>query len=124
MSILNHNGVFKIRYYENEGNSYNFIKNKTGLELDAVAAFRSGLALPVIPNEKLKAKILVQNGADDVMISEDQINTLKSQLETANSDYEYIAYECFKHSYTNKAAYSISKVYDLLQHNMKMQRKD
>ena len=84
-----------------------------GVKLDGVAVFHSGIGLPVMPNDKLEAKILVQNGADDVMITDEQVETFKSQLDSLNADYEYIAYKGVKHSYTNKAADSIAKKYDL-----------
>lgn len=85
----------------------------TGADLDAVAVFHSGLGLPVMPNENLKAKLLIQNGAEDMMITDNQISTFKTQLDTANADYEYIAYEGVKHSFTNKKADSLGKKYDL-----------
>lgn len=85
----------------------------TGANLDAVAVFHSGLGLPVMPNENLKAKLLIQNGAEDVMITDEQISTFKSQLDDVNADYEYIAYEGVKHSFTNKKADSLGKKYNL-----------
>jgi dienelactone hydrolase len=85
----------------------------TGADLDAVAVFHSGLGLPVMPNENLKAKLLIQNGAEDMMITDEQISTFKSQLDDVNADYEYIAYEGVKHSFTNKKADSLGKKYNL-----------
>jgi len=85
----------------------------TGANLDAVAVFHSGLGLPVMPNENLKAKLLIQNGAEDMMITDEQISTFKSQLDDVNADYEYIAYEGVKHSFTNKKADSLGKKYNL-----------
>lgn len=85
----------------------------SGIDLDGVAAFHSGINLPVMPNESLDAKILVQNGADDVMITDEQVQIFKSKLDSLKADYKYIAYEGVKHSYTNKAADSIAKQYDL-----------
>lgn len=85
----------------------------TGANLDAVAVFHSGLGLPVMPNKNLKAKLLIQNGAEDMMITDEQISTFKSQLDDVNADYEYIAYEGVKHSFTNKKADSLGKKYNL-----------
>ena len=85
----------------------------TGANLDAVAVFHSGLGLPVMPNENLKAKLLIQNGAEDMMITDEQISTFKSQLDDVNANYEYIAYEGVKHSFTNKKADSLGKKYNL-----------
>lgn len=85
----------------------------SGIDLDGVAVFHSGINLPVMPNESLSAQILVQNGADDAMITEEQVQVFKSKLDSLNADYKYIAYKGVKHSYTNKAADSIAKQYDL-----------
>jgi dienelactone hydrolase len=85
----------------------------TGVNLDAVAVFHSGLGLPVMPNEDLKAKLLIQNGAEDMMITDEQEKAFKDQLDAVNADYEYIAYEGVKHSFTNKDADSLAKKYDL-----------
>lgn len=85
----------------------------TGANLDAVAVFHGGLGLPVMPNENLKAKLLIQNGAEDMMITDEQISTFKSQLDNVSADYEYIAYEGVKHSFTNKKADSLGKKYNL-----------
>lgn len=48
----------------------------SGADLDAVAAFHSGVQLPVMPNDQLKAKVLVCNGADDPFISPESITGL------------------------------------------------
>lgn len=95
------------------GGSVSLAMANSGVDLDGVAVFHSGISLPVMPNETLKAKILVQNGADDVMITNEQVQKFKSQLDSINADYEYIAYEGVKHSFTNKAADSIAKQYNL-----------
>jgi dienelactone hydrolase len=84
-----------------------------GADLDAVAVFHSGLGLPVMPSEDLKAKLLIQNGADDMMITDEQEQKFTAQLDEVGADYEYIAYEGVKHSFTNKKADSIAKAYDL-----------
>ncbi|WP_019038710.1 dienelactone hydrolase family protein [Psychroflexus tropicus] len=84
-----------------------------GVDLDAVAVFHSGLGLPVMPSEKLKAKLLIQNGAEDMMITDEQEKAFKNQLEAVNADYEYIAFDGVKHSFTNKDADSLAKKHDL-----------
>jgi len=84
-----------------------------GVDLDAVAVFHSGLGLPVMPSEKLTAKLLIQNGAEDIMITDEQEKAFKNQLEAVNADYEYIEFDGVKHSFTNKDADSLAKKYDL-----------
>lgn len=95
------------------GGSVALAMANSGSDLDAVAAFHSGIELPVMPNEDLKAKILVQNGADDAMITAKQEEKFKSALEAINADYKYLKYEGVKHSFTNKNADSIAEKHNL-----------
>lgn len=95
------------------GGSVALAMANSGSDLDAVAAFHSGIELPVMPNEDLKARILVQNGAEDAMITAEQEEKFKSALEEINANYNYLTYEGVKHSFTNKAADSIAKKHDL-----------
>lgn len=76
-----------------------------GYDLDAVAAFHSGLALPIAPNsETLKAKILVCNGADDGFIQPESIDAFKEVYAGIGADLEYISYPGAVHSFTSKEA--------------------
>ena len=84
-----------------------------GADLDAVAAFHSGVQLPIMPNEKLKAKVLVCNGADDPFISSDSVVAFKTALDTINADYKYFAYPGVKHSFTSKEADANGKKFNL-----------
>jgi len=76
----------------------------SGTDLDAVAAFHSGVALPVMPNKDLKARVLVCNGADDPFVNKESISTFKTAMDSIGAKYEYIAYPGVKHSYTSKEA--------------------
>lgn len=75
-----------------------------GMDLDAVAAFHSGVGLPVMPNSDLKAQVLVCNGADDPFISPESITAFKSAMDSIGAKYEYIAYPGVVHSFTSKEA--------------------
>jgi dienelactone hydrolase len=91
-----------------------------GMDLDAVAAFHSGVSLPIMPNENLRAKVLVCNGADDPFIAPDAIETFKAKMDSINADYKYIAYEGAKHSFTSKEANANGKKFNLpLEYNEK-----
>lgn len=91
-----------------------------GIDLDAVAAFHSGVSLPIMPNENLRAKVLVCNGADDPFIAPDAIETFKAKMDSINADYKYIAYEGAKHSFTSKEANANGKKFNLpLEYNEK-----
>lgn len=75
-----------------------------GMDLDAVAAFHSGVALPIMPNVDLKAKVLVCNGADDPFVSPESVVAFKTKMDSLSADYKYIAYKGAKHSFTSKEA--------------------
>ena len=76
----------------------------SGSDLDAVAAFHSGVQLPVMPNDQLKAKVLVCNGADDPFISPESITAFKTAMDSIGADYQYFSYPGVKHSFTSKEA--------------------
>ncbi|WP_276392188.1 dienelactone hydrolase family protein [Eudoraea chungangensis] len=76
----------------------------SGADLDAVAAFHSGVALPVMPNQDLKARVLVCNGADDPFVSAESVTTFKTAMDSIGATYEYIAYPGVVHSFTSKEA--------------------
>ena len=77
-----------------------------GYDLDAVAAFHSGVNLPIWPEGEgsVKAEVLVCNGADDPFISEDDEANFKSQMDAAGVDFEYINYPGAQHAFTDPGA--------------------
>ncbi|WP_372945498.1 dienelactone hydrolase family protein [Muriicola sp.] len=84
-----------------------------GKDLDAVAAFHSGVQLPVMPNEGIKARVLVCNGAADPFVSEESIAAFKEAMDASGADYEYIAYEGAQHAFTSKDADSLGQKFNL-----------
>lgn len=88
-----------------------------GIDLDAVAVFHAGLGLPIMPEEgiEVKAKILVQNGADDAMIPEQQVTDFKATMDASGVDYEYVSYPGVVHAFTNKGADEIAEKHEMLQ---------
>jgi len=85
-----------------------------GYDLDAVAAFHSGVQLPIMPEGNTpKAKILVCNGADDPMITEEQAVAYQSALDEAGADYRYISYEGAVHAFTNPEANELGERFEL-----------
>ncbi|MEM9325083.1 MAG: dienelactone hydrolase family protein [Bacteroidota bacterium] len=75
-----------------------------GYDLDAVAAFHSGLNFPIKAETAPGAKILVCNGADDPFIPAESIDAFKTTMDAVGADYEYVAYEGAVHSFTSKEA--------------------
>ncbi|QSE96568.1 dienelactone hydrolase family protein [Fulvivirga lutea] len=91
-----------------------------GKDIDAVAAFHSGLQLPVMPTNDIQAKILVCNGAADPFISEESVETFKSAMDSVNANYKYIAYDSAKHAFTSKGATAMGEKFELpLEYNAK-----
>ena len=86
------------------GGSVALTMANAGKDLDAVAAFHSGVQLPIMPGDALTAKVLVCNGADDPFVSPESVTAFKEAMDAANADYKYIAYEGAVHSFTSKYA--------------------
>jgi len=85
-----------------------------GYDLDAVVAFHGGLQLPVMPEKgDVKAKVLVCNGAEDPFVAPEHIAAYTAAMDSAQADYQYIAYEGAKHSFTSKIADSVGQQFDL-----------
>jgi dienelactone hydrolase len=84
-----------------------------GEDLDAVAAFHSGVQLPIMPNEGIKAKVLVCNGAADPFVSEESVVAFKEAMDKAGADYTYISYEGAQHAFTSKDADSLGQKFNL-----------
>ncbi len=85
-----------------------------GYDLDAVAAFHSGVQLPIQPDaETLSAKVLVANGAADPFISAESVEAFKTAMEAAGADYKYIAYDSAVHAFTNPGADELGEQFGL-----------
>jgi dienelactone hydrolase len=87
---------------------------RIGTDLKAVVSFHGGLQ-PVLPAEegKVKAFVLVCNGADDPFTTTEQINAFKSEMDSAKVQYKFINYEGSKHSFTNPAADSVGNKFNM-----------
>ena len=84
-----------------------------GVDLDGVAAFHSGVQLPVAPNNNLQARVLVQNGADDPFVSPESVADFKAAMDSLQKPYKYENYPGAVHAYTNPGADSLGKKFDL-----------
>jgi len=85
----------------------------SGADLDAVAAFHSGVTLPVMPNDQLTAQVLVCNGADDPFISPESITTFTKAMDSIGAKYQYISYPGATHGFTSKTADENAKKFNL-----------
>jgi dienelactone hydrolase len=87
---------------------------RDGVDLDGVVSFHGSLATatPAGPGV-VKARVLVLNGADDPMITPEQIAAFKNEMESAGVDYRLISYPGARHSFTNPGADAVAKEFNL-----------
>jgi dienelactone hydrolase len=87
---------------------------RIGTDLKTVASFHGGIQ-PFTPAEegKVKAFVLVCNGADDPFVTQEQIDTFKKEMDDAKVRYEFVNYEGAVHSFTNPAADSLGKKFNM-----------
>ena len=87
---------------------------REGVDLKGVATFHGSIATEH-PAEKgkLKAKVLVCNGADDKFISAEAIKDLKSEMKAAGADFKFINYPGAIHGFTNPAATELGKKFNM-----------
>lgn len=87
---------------------------RVGTNLDGVVSFHGSLAAKKLAQSgKVKAKILVLNGADDTFITTEQIAALKQEMQSATADLTFINYPGVKHSFTNPDADDFAKRFNM-----------
>lgn len=87
---------------------------RQGLDLKGAASFHGSLP-PIRPAQPggIKAKILVLNGADDKMVTAEQIEAFKQEMKNAGADFQFISYPGAMHSFTNPEADTFGKKFNL-----------
>ena len=88
---------------------------RSGKDLKGVAAFHAGLPPSGEPAAagKVKAKVLVLNGADDPFIKPESVDAFKKEMEAAKVDYRYLNYPGAVHAFTNPEATAKGKQFNL-----------
>jgi len=87
---------------------------REGVDLAAVVSFHGLLnAGPPAKAGQVKARILVENGADDKMVTPDNIADFKKEMDAAGAHYQIDNYPGAKHGFTNLDADAIAKQFDL-----------
>ena len=88
---------------------------RAGKDLKGVAAFHAGLPPSGEPAAagKVKAKVLVLNGADDPFIKPDSVDAFKKEMDAAKVDYRYLDYPGAVHAFTNPEATEKGKQFNL-----------
>ncbi len=75
-----------------------------GADLRAVVSFHGSLPTAPARADTVKARILVCHGAEDPLISREQIDRFQDNMREAGADWQFIAYGGARHSFTNPAA--------------------
>jgi dienelactone hydrolase len=88
---------------------------RAGADLKGVAAFHAGLGAAAASAEpgKVKAKVLVLNGADDPFIKPATVEAFKSEMAAAKVDFRYLSYPGAVHAFTNPEATEKGKQFNL-----------
>jgi dienelactone hydrolase len=87
---------------------------RAGVDLDGVVSFHGslGASTPAEPG-KVKARVLVYNGADDPFSPPEAIEAFKKEMDAAGVDYEFVNLPGAKHSFTNPDADKFGKEFNM-----------
>jgi len=78
---------------------------RAGMPLQGVVSFHGGLST-TMPAEKgaVTAKVLVLHGADDPLVSPEEVAGFRSEMTASGADWQFTEYSGAVHSFTNPAA--------------------
>ncbi len=79
---------------------------RSGEDIKGVVSFHGLLNPPAekVIEQQIKAKVLIVNGADDPMVSEQQISALQQEFTEAGADWQFHNYGHTMHAFTNPVA--------------------
>ena len=85
-----------------------------GVDLDGVVSFHGNLATKT-PAEKgkVKSKVLALHGGADKLVSPEQVEEFKKEMQVAEVDYAFVEYPGAQHSFTNQAATETGKKFGM-----------
>lgn len=87
---------------------------RQGEKLAGVVSFHGSLGTPEPARYgKVKAQVLVLNGADDSFIPADQIAAFKKEMDDAGAKYRFINYPGARHSFTNPDADTFGQKFNM-----------
>lgn len=76
---------------------------RSGAELNGVVSFHGSLNTPDITDAKaIRCKVLVCHGADDPLVSAEELATFKKEMRDAAVDWQLISYGGAVHAFTDK----------------------
>jgi dienelactone hydrolase len=77
---------------------------RAGLDLASVVSFHGALKAEKPATSRIKAKVLICHGADDPMVTMDQVRNFDQEMRKAGADYQIIIYGGAQHAFTNPNA--------------------
>ncbi|QXI21523.1 dienelactone hydrolase family protein [Pseudomonas iranensis] len=82
---------------------------RQGVPLAGVVSFHGALATKTSATPgSVKAKILVEHGALDSMVTQDHVTAFKSEMDKAGADYQFVSLDGAKHGFSNPDADRLS----------------
>jgi dienelactone hydrolase len=87
---------------------------RAGVDLKAVVSFHGmlGTQTPAQPGQ-IKARVLVETGADDQMAPAADIDAFKKEMTAAGANYQVDIYPGAKHGFTNPEADNVARRFEL-----------
>ncbi len=87
---------------------------RDGADLKGVVSFHGSLASRSVAEKgKVRAKVLVCNGADDKFTTSDAIKKFKDEMTAAGIDFKFINYPGAIHGFTNPASTELGKKFNI-----------
>jgi len=87
---------------------------RIGMDLLGVVSFHGALGSFHKPSQgEVKAKVLVCHGAEDAMVSDQDVTSFKEEMTHAGVDFRFISYEGALHGFTSREASENAKKYGL-----------
>ena len=78
---------------------------RSGADIDGVVSFHGGLDSPNPQDGKrIKSNVLVLHGADDPLVSKEDIEAFEKEMREGNVDWQMVSYGRTVHSFTNPNA--------------------
>ena len=75
-----------------------------GVDLKGVVSFHGALPADKAEPKSFKAKVLICHGADDPLVTKEQISAYQDNLRAGGADWQFMVYGGAKHSFTNPDA--------------------
>jgi dienelactone hydrolase len=86
---------------------------KLGAPLKAAVSFHGRLVGVEAEKNLLRAKVLICQGADDVLVPEADQIAFRKNMDSIDADYTFISYPDAKHAYTNPEATALGQKFNM-----------